>query len=152
MADGMQKYNCLDIRTFEMFFFCLFNSMVILVLFFIAYLQRMDEDQCTRRNAQFIINRRDPDYYEFEGKIFIPILCPTHPNPLTNDCGIHIHTKCTYVRACIDTHEQSQTRKILCRLYKFDWHIFIYLSVCLSVKCWCVLPLVCLSVCLPVRL
>ncbi|WAR10593.1 CHS2-like protein [Mya arenaria] len=31
---------------------------------------RMDEDQCTRRHAQFLMNRRDPDYYEFEGHIF----------------------------------------------------------------------------------
>ena len=28
---------------------------------------RMDEDQCTRKNYQLLFNRRDPDYYEFEG-------------------------------------------------------------------------------------
>lgn len=31
---------------------------------------RMDEDQSARRNALQFINGLDPDYYEFEGKVF----------------------------------------------------------------------------------
>ncbi|XP_060586790.1 chitin synthase chs-1-like isoform X2 [Ruditapes philippinarum] len=31
---------------------------------------RTDEDQCIRKYAQFLVGRRDPDYYEFEAHIF----------------------------------------------------------------------------------
>lgn len=31
---------------------------------------RTDEDQCIRKHAQFLLGRRDPDYYEFEAHIF----------------------------------------------------------------------------------
>ena len=38
-------------------------------IYFLFYfgINRMDEDQCARRNLQLFFGIEDPDYYEFEG-------------------------------------------------------------------------------------
>ena len=43
------------------------NNYHIIYFLFCFDINRMDEDQCARRNLQLFFGIEDPDYYEFEG-------------------------------------------------------------------------------------